>query len=226
MKLAILIPAFNEEKTLAGVIKTLPKKIPGVTKREVIVINDGSTDKTEEIAHKSGATVFSHWINRGLGGALATGFAYAKSQDFDCLVTFDGDGQHHPDDLLAVIKPIINKKADVVVGARKRKGMPWYRRFGNWGLNVVTWIFYWVWTNDSQSGLRAFNREAIQKIKILSNRMEVSSEFFNEIGRLQLKLKEVPIRSIYTNYSLTKGQKNINGFSILFKIIYRRLFVR
>lgn len=227
MKLAILIPAFNEEETLGRVIKTLPKKFPGVTALEIIIVNDGSLDRTREIALKNNVTVISHWLNRGLGGGLGTGFAYAKAQNFDCLITFDADGQHHPDDIAPVIKPIIQKKADVVVGSRfltKKGQMPWYRRIGIFGFNIITYLLFWTWTTDSQSGLRAFSRRAIELIDIKSNKMEVSSEFFNEIQAKNLKMVEIPIRSIYTDYSLSKGQKNINGLRILAKLISHRLF--
>lgn len=227
MKLAILIPAFNEEKTLARVIKTLPKKFKGIQKFEVIVINDGSIDNTEKVAGKLPVTLMSHWLNRGLGGALGTGFAYAKKHDFDCLITFDADCQHHPADIQTVINPIIRKQADMVVGSRLREkmgNMPWYRQIGIWGMNLITYFLFWVWTTDSQSGLRAFSRNAIQKIEIKSQKMEVSSEFFHEVQHNNLILKEVPIRSIYTDYSLSKGQKNINAFLILGRLIYRRFF--
>lgn len=228
MKLAILIPAYNEEKTLVKVIKTLPKKIAKITRIEVIVVNDGSEDKTSQIAKKMKVTLISHLLNRGLGGALGTGFEYVKKRDFDALVTFDADGQHNPRDIYPVVKPIIEGKTDVVIGSRLKnpEGMPWYRRVGIFGLNLFTLMFFWVWTTDSQSGLRAFSKKAIQKIKIESNRMEASSEFFNEIQRNNLRFIEVPITSIYTKYSLSKGQRNINGFKILSKMIYRRFFAK
>ncbi len=227
MKLAILIPAYNEEKTLARVIQTLPKKFPGITQKEIIVVNDGSRDHTRDIALKYKVTTVSHWLNRGLGGALGTGFDYARVHGFDVMITFDADGQHHPDDIAPVIKPIVQKKADVVVGSRfltKKGQMPWYRRIGIFGFNIITYLLFWVWTTDSQSGLRAFSKKAIQKIEIKSNKMEVSSEFFNEIQAKNLRMVEIPIRSIYTNYSLAKGQKNINGLRILAKLISHRLF--
>lgn len=229
MKLAILIPAFNEEKMIGAVLERLPKKITGVTRQEIIVVNDGSIDETSRIARRYGVTLISHWLNRGLGGALGTGFLYVKQQGFDCLVTFDADGQHHPDDIAPVIRPIIQKKADVAVGSRflSRHGrMPWYRRIGILGMNVITYILFWVWATDSQSGLRAFSKKAINQIEIKSNKMEVSSEFFNEIQTKNLKMVEIPIRSIYTRYSLGKGQKNINGLRILSKLISHRLFGR
>lgn len=229
MKLLILIPAYNEASTLKKVIKTLPKKFPRVTQQEILIVNDGSKDETLKIAQNLGVTVVSHYINRGLGGALGTGFAYAKNNNFDALITFDADGQHNPKDMAGVIAPITKKQADIVVGSRLKSNsghMPWYRVLGVWGLNLITFIFFWVWTSDSQSGLRAFNRKAIEQIEIKANKMEVSSEFFNEAQKHNLKIVEVPIQSIYTQYSLQKGQKNANVFRILSKIIYRRFFSR
>jgi len=240
MKLAILVPAYNEEKTLGRVLKAIPRRFLKIAQTEIVVVSDGSTDKTAEIAKKSGATVIEHDLNRGLGGALGTGFEYARRNNFDAVLTFDADGQHNPDDIWPVVRPIVYRQADVVVGSRLKSAswrtdgpsrlgraetvMPWYRIIGIWGLNIITLIFFWVWSTDSQSGLRAFSKKALQKIDIQSNKMEVSSEFFYEIGRKSLKMLEVPIQSIYTNYSLKKGQKNVNAFRIISKLIYRRLF--
>lgn len=229
MKLAILIPAYNEENTLAQVIKTLPTSIAGISKIDTIIIDDGSADRTFFIAKKMGTKVLSHWFNRGLGAALGTGFEYIKNHEYDCLITFDADGQHNPSDIETVIKPIVEHKADVCVGSRflTYKGhMPWYRRIGLTGMNIITFMLFWVWTTDSQSGLRAFSRKAIEKIQIKANKMEVSSEFFYEINNKNLKYTEVPIQAIYSDYSLKKGQKNINAFSILAKLIYRRFFTK
>ena len=172
MKLLILIPAYNEEKTLAKVIKTLPKKINGITQKEVVVVNDGSNDQTAQVAQKSGVTVISHYLNRGLGGALGTGFEYARKNNFDILITFDADGQHDPQDIEPVLKPIIHQKADISIGSRLKnpKGMPWYRIVGIWGLNLFTFMFFWVWTTDSQSGLRKL-RTAIQKAQTTESTM-------------------------------------------------------
>lgn len=230
-----MIPAYNEEKTLGAVLDSIPKKYPRVDQTEIIVISDGSKDKTAEIAKNKGVILIEHDLNRGLGGALGTGFEYARKNNFDAAITFDADGQHNPEDIWPVVRPLIFKRADVVVGSRLKnlpagkagpKGMPWYRILGIWGLNIITLIFFWVWSSDSQSGLRGFSKKALSKIDIQSNKMEVSSEFFYEIGRKGLKMIEVPIKSIYTDYSLKKGQKNINAFRIISKLIYRRFFTK
>lgn len=229
MKLAILIPAYNEAAAIEKVIETLPTKITGINAIDCIVVNDGSTDKTAEIAKTAGATVVSHIFNRGLGAALGTGFEYIRNKDYDCLITIDADGQHNPLDIEPVVRPIIEGKADVCVGSRFitfAGHMPWYRRVGLAGMNFITFLLFWTWTTDSQSGMRAFSRNAFEKIQIKTNKMEVSSEFFFEISNKNLKYTEAPIEAIYSEYSLKKGQKNINAFRILWKLISRRFLMK
>ncbi len=100
--------------------------------------------------------------------------------------------------------------------------MPWYRIFGNWGLNLVTWVMFGLWTSDSQSGLRGFGPRAVAELEVRMDRMEVSSELIKEIRRLRLRLAEVPIRAIYPDYSLKKGQSNWNAFNILIRLFVHR----
>lgn len=218
----IVMPAYNEGKQIDKTIKTLHDQ--GYSR--ILVINDGSKDKTEEAAKKAGAKVYTHIINRGLGGALATGISAALNEDCKAIVTFDSDGQHDAKDMEKVVKPILKGECDAVIGSRliNPKGMPWYRRLGNKILNLVTYVLFGIYTTDSQSGFRAFSKEAAAKIKIRTDRMEVSSEIIKEIGRNKLRFKEVPIKAIYTEYSLARGQSNINGFNILLKLFWKRFF--
>ncbi|PIN86274.1 hypothetical protein COV19_05695 [Candidatus Woesearchaeota archaeon CG10_big_fil_rev_8_21_14_0_10_44_13] len=220
-KTFIVIPAYNEERKIAGVIKGLRRE--GYS--SIIVVDDGSEDGTFDAARRTNAIMYRHALNRGLGGALGTGIKAALERDAEIIVTFDADGQHNPKEIKDVLRPIIKDEADFVVGSRliNPKGMPFVRRAGNWGFNVITWILFGVWTTDSQSGLRAMSRYAAEKIELKTNRMEVSSEFFTEIKRNGLRYREVPIRAIYTKYSLEKGQSSLNGFKILFKLVLRRV---
>jgi glycosyltransferase involved in cell wall biosynthesis len=225
--LYLIIPAFNEAAVIGSTLANLPREIPGVS-LTIVVIDDGSSDGTSDAVRGVGderVVLVRHIINRGLGGALGTGLELARSRKADFTITYDADGQHAPEDIAAVLAPLLDGKADVVIGSRLKdpRGMPWYRILGNWGLNVITRLMFGVWTTDSQSGLRGFGRTALDKIQIRMDRMEVSSEFIREIHRCRLRFVEVPIRAIYTEYSLAKGQSNWNAFNILLRLLIHRL---
>jgi len=215
------MPAYNEEKVIGRVLNDLRNE----GYNNLIVIDDGSSDNTAQIAQSNGAKVYSHAVNRGLGGALGTGIAAAIAEEPDVIVTFDSDGQHDPQDIKKIITPIVTDNADVVIGSRliNPKGMPWVRRVGNLGLNIITYGLFGVWTTDSQSGLRAFSIRTAQRLEIKSNKMEVSSEIIKEIGQKKMRFKEVPIKAIYTNYSMQHGQSNMNAFRIVAKLVLKRL---
>jgi glycosyltransferase involved in cell wall biosynthesis len=226
--LYLIVPAFNEARVIQNTLRNLPPAIDGIDSITVVVVDDGSSDATADEVMSSGdvrVVLLRHAINRGLGGALGTGLAYARQQGADFVVTYDADGQHAPEDIGNVLAPLLEGRADAVIGSRllSPKGMPWYRIIGNWGLNVITLFVFGMWTTDSQSGLRGFSRTALQKIDIRMDRMEVSSEFIKEIRRCRLRYAEVPIRAIYSDYSLAKGQRNLNGFNILIRLVLHRL---
>lgn len=214
----VVIPAFNEEKTIRTVVKKVPDRIKD-NKLDVLVVNDGSVDKTNNEVFQTRAILVSHIINRGLGAALGTGFEYAKRYGYDFLITLDGDGQHDPSEMGKLMEPVMKRKADFVVGTRiYRKGMPLTRRILTFLATVATYFFTGVWTTDSQSGFRAFSRRAIEQISISVDRMEVSSDFFAQAKDKGLNIVEVPIKPIYTEYSLRKGQNFFNSFNIIGKL--------
>ncbi|MDK2790115.1 MAG: UDP-N-acetylglucosamine---dolichyl-phosphate N-acetylglucosaminyltransferase [Methanothermococcus sp.] len=222
----VVIPAYNEEKMIGNTLRRL--KNEGY--KNLIVVDDGSSDRTSEIAKKEGAIVCRHIINRGLGGALGTGLKCALQYKPNVIVTFDADGQHEPKDIEKIVKPILEDDYEVVVGSRlldenEVKNMPTVKRIGNWGLNFVTYLMGGHFVTDSQSGLRAFSYGAAEKItnQLKSNRYEVSSEFIVLIKRNNLKFKEVPIKTIYTDYSMARGTNVSTGFKILFKLIIQKL---
>ena len=214
----IVIPAYNESKAIKNVLNELKSR-----DLDVLIIDDGSHDETYQIAenlvYNSKGSVYRHVINRGLGAALETGIKAALRKNADIIVTFDADGQHDPDDVIPVCKPIIEDKSDVVIGTRDFKDMPVSKKFGNQVMNAITRIFYGIHVNDSQSGLRAFNRKAAKVLDIHSRGYGVSSEIIGEIKKYNLKIEEVPIKTIYTDYSLSKGTNLKVGLKILFKLI-------
>lgn len=224
-RILIIIPAYNEEMMIGEVLKAIPRRLPGIGKVSIIVVDDGSSDATGLVARKKGATVIKHKVNCGLGAAIGTGFAYAQVLDFDIVVTLDADGQHRAVDLPRIVKPLLTNDVDVVIGSRLRhkNSMPLFRKIINWLSNIMTYVFFGIWTTDSQSGFRAFSKKAINMIQIRTQRMEVSSEIFKEIKRNNLFFVEVPIPAIYTAYSLFKGQRLSNASNVFIKLFMRSM---
>lgn len=225
MNALIVIPAFNEAKVIEKVLNTLPKFLAGIENLSVLVVNDGSSDDTAKIAKKCGVLVANHVINRGAGAATRTGLEYARLNNYEILITFDADGQHDPSDIKKIIRPIISGNADLVIGSRlkKKQNMPKDRFIINWIANLTTLAFFGVFSTDSQSGFKALSRKAIEKINIVSDQMEFSSEILLEAKRHNLKIEEIPINVFYTPYSITKGQKNMNALPILIRIVVKLL---
>jgi glycosyltransferase involved in cell wall biosynthesis len=220
MRVFVVVPAYNEEKTVVKVMEELFKR--GFN---LVVVDDGSIDETykraKSVIDKNGSKgfIYKHLLNRGLGASLRTGITAALLHDPDIIVTFDADGQHDPEDIKNVCRPIKNAEADIVIGKRNFDDMPLAKKLGNQIMNLITRIFYGVKINDSQSGLRAFSRKAAELININSREYGVSSEIIGEIKTKDLKLEEVPMKTIYTDYSMSKGTNTKVGLKILFKLI-------
>jgi UDP-N-acetylglucosamine---dolichyl-phosphate N-acetylglucosaminyltransferase len=219
-RVVVVIPAYNEERTIVEVIRGLKQR--GFT--TLIVVDDGSSDRTGALASDEGVIRLRHLLNRGLGGALGTGISAALRLGAEVIVTFDADGQHDPNDIVRLLEPIEVGKAEVVIGSRMLdpQGMPYRRRMANWIANVVTYLLFGGWTTDSQSGLRAFSSQAATRMQIMTTGMEVSSEIIAETVRNRLKWEEVPVQAIYTDYSLSKGQSFTVGLQTLIKLILTR----
>jgi len=218
-KIFIVIPAYNEEKMIGKVIFGIKKE----GYKNIIVVDDGSEDKTADVAKKEGAKVLRHILNRGKGAAAKTGLEYAKFKKADIVITFDGDGQHNPKDIKKLIEKI-HQGYEVVLGSRflnKKNKMPLFNRLANFFANVLFFLVYEFWTSDSQSGFRAYSKKALNLIDTSSDRYEFDSEVIREIAHHKLKVTEVPIDVFYTPYSLSKKQKQnlINGIKTLIKII-------
>lgn len=225
VKLFIVIPAFNESAVIYKILKSLPRKINGISDLNIIVIDDGSSDNTYNEASRAKVPIVKHTINRGVGAATKTGLELAKRQKADIVITFDADGQHDPKDLSKLIQPILKNRADLVIGSRFKKvqKMPKDRLILNWMANLATLAIFGVFSTDSQSGLRAFSKKALDFIDIKSDRMEFSSEVLLEAKKNKLRVKEVPVKAIYTSYSRNKGQKNTNAIPIFTRFLVKFL---
>ena len=218
----IIIPAYNEEKSIRLVIDGLRE----YGYEHILVIDDGSSDRTFEIAKGLSVYVTRHLLNRGAGTATATGFEIARILDPEIVVTFDADGQHDAADVIRLIEPIKRGEADVVIGSRmlaKRPAMPLRRMIYNKIANMTTFAFYGFSVSDTQSGLKAFNRKAFNAIEIRTARMEFCSEIIARIKKNSLRFKEIPVKSIYTDYSLSKGQSFSMGLETFMRLALNKL---
>ncbi len=223
-KNVIVIPAYNEETTVAQVVRDAVRSAD-----VVLVVDDGSRDRTAELARDAGAVVVRHAVNRGLGGALGTGIAAALKLGADSIVTMDADGQHRAVDAGRVFERLAGGDIDFVIGSRMLRGqgdgegkMPIRRVLFNGIGNLLTYMLFGVWVSDSQSGLRGLSRSAAEKIDLRTNGMEVSSEFIKEIRDRRWRVAEIPIPAIYTAYSMSKGQSFLVGVKTAAKLIIRR----
>lgn len=216
----VVIPARNEATVISDVIAGIKKA--GFD--NVIIVDDGSSDNTLEMAKNVGALALRHKINRGKGAAVKTGLFAAQSKNAKIVVTMDGDGQHDPTDIQAVILPIVNKEADVVLGTRlfDSKNISIYKVVANKTANVLTRLLTGLWVADSQSGFRAFDAKALDLIVHVGDKYEYDSEIIRQIARNRLKYKEVPIRVYYTDYSKGKAQKQgvVNGLKTLYRLVW------
>ena len=208
--ICIVLPAYHEGKVIKDVISSIKKE----GYKNIIVVDDGSEDNTLQQAQSTGVNVIRHTINRGKGAATQTGIDAAKLLGADIIVTMDSDGQHNPKDIKKLVQPILDKKADVVIGSRmiNNKDMPKSRKMMNKIANVVTYIFFGLMVTDSQSGFRAYSKKAYNSVYTYMDRYEFESEMLGQIKMAKLKIKEVPIKVIYTEYSLSK-YKHMSKFS-------------
>lgn len=226
MKTWIVMSAYNEEKNISGTLKDLKKH----GYHNIVVVDDGSKDNTAKEALNAGAVVLKHPINRGQGAGLQTGIDYAIEQGAEIIVTFDADGQHRAQDILAMIKPIKKGSVEVTFGSRflrKQPEIPWHRKFLLKGSVFVIWLFYGVKMTDAHNGFRAFSRKAAQKIRITADRMAHASEIIAEVHRKGLKYKEVPVIIRYTKETLKRGHGSYWGaLRVLYEMIVKRFLLR
>ena len=216
MVTVIGIPAFNEEKNIASIIMKLKK----VTDH-IIVCNDGSTDMTEEISKKLDVVVINHSRNMGYGSAIRSIFLKAKELQADTLVTFDADGQHRVEDIQSVTQPIIDNKADIVIGSRfleNKSDIPEYRKFGIKVITKITNSSLKEKLTDSQSGFRAYSKNVLKDVTPSESGMGVSTEILIKASNAGHKIAEVPITIMYGSDTSTHNPVS-HGTSVLFSTI-------
>lgn len=229
MRLAVVIAAYNEASSIVQTLKSIPRHIGGISKLDIIVVNDGSSDATEELALKSGAFVLSHPINRGQGAALQTGLEYVRDNGYDIVVTFDADGQHSGREIHKIIQPILDGRTKVVLGSRFigktgiSQNIPLSRRLVLKGGILFTRIFSRINVTDTHNGFRAISVDVLDKLRLNHDRMEHASELLDLISRYNISFSEVPVTITYTEYSKAKGQSNGNALRIAVRMLLYKL---
>ena len=211
-----VIPAYNEGKDIAGIIKKTKKYVDNV-----VVVDDGSNDNTSEVSEKSKASVLSHIVNLGKGAALKTGCDYAVKRGAKYIITLDADAQHNPENIPRFIEKL--GKYDIVFSYRKAsRKMPSVLRFGNWFISNVVEFLYDVSLNDTQCGFRAFSKYAYKKIRWNASDYSMESEIISRAGKQKLKYVQIPIETIYSDKY--KGTTVIDGVKIVLNMFWWKFF--
>ena len=237
----VVVPAYNEEQSIGRVIRGLlcgtdypdfavaqnrGSSIPrerGIG-TQIVIVDDGSTDKTGEVALREGAVVIVHEVNRGQGAALQTGNEYALSRGATAVVHFDADGQLNPEDVKKALVFMAENNLDVVLGSRvldQRTKMPWLKRYlimpvSRW----INFVFTGVKLSDVHNGFRVLNKKALENIIITQDGMAHNSEIVAQMKKHNLKFAEFPVEVVYKEF----GQGVGGGFKILADLLVN-LFV-
>jgi glycosyltransferase involved in cell wall biosynthesis len=214
-----IIPCYNEEATIGSIILKTKRQVS-----EVLVVDDGSSDDTRTIATAAGATVISHKKNRGKSSAIKTGFTYAIKNGFDYIVTIDGDGQHNPNEIPALLDNIKNNGYDIAIGFRagQRTEMPLWRKVGKRVLDYATGAGNGGFVTDSQCGFRAFNKKAVHGLvsRLNGDAFSVESEQLIKAHDLGLNIANTKISCRYNNLDTSTKNPTSHGFSVLGYVIW------
>ena len=207
----VVIPAKDEATRIGGVIRETMRQ----GYQNIIVVNDGSTDNTAEVARSYGAMVLTHIINLGAGAATQTGIEYALERGAEVIVTIDADQQHFPSDIKRLVRTLRTTGVDVVIGSRflnQDNDIPKQRQLLNRIGNHVTHAFAGMRVTDSQSGLKAFRAAFARRAQLSFNGYEFCTEFIRLMREQRATFREIPIQVMYDEHTLNKGQSVRNGF--------------
>jgi glycosyltransferase involved in cell wall biosynthesis len=219
IKILVCIPAFNEAKNIAEIIMKSKKYADAI-----VVYDDGSTDDTYEVANSAGATVIRNPENNGYGVAIRSLFQAAKQEEADIMVTLDSDGQHNPDEIPQLIEPLLKQRFDMVIGSRflnsnNKQKVPRYRSFGIKTITKLTQAASYSGITDSQSGFRAYNRNALSKINLFEDGMAVSIEILLRAKEKNLLTTEVPITINYDIKDTSTHNPISHGVGVLYSVL-------
>lgn len=229
LKTCVIIPAYNEEANIKGVIEGIPRNINRIDCVKILVIDDGSNDNTVQVAKDAGADeIISHPTNKGLGAAFRTGLDASLEKNVDIIVSIDADGQFNPKDIPKLIEPILNDEADFVTASRFidknfEPDMQFIRKFGNKILIKIINILTNREFTDTQCGFRAYSKKAALKLNIFGDYTYTQEVFLNLVEE-ELRIKEIPLKVIYNDERKSRLIKNplayaINVITIIIKTI-------
>lgn len=196
VKTALIVPAFNAASTLPRLLEELTVVFDS---RDILVVDDGSTDGTEMVCRDAGIAVIRHPVNIGKGAALRVGFSWSLARGYNAVVTLDADGQHDGREIARFIKAAQTGRAGVIVGSRMDRpdGMPWQRRMSN---RITSWVVsrrIGQTIRDSQSGFRLIRSEVLRSVTLETDRFQTESELLIKAGLCGFRIEAIPIRSIY-----------------------------
>lgn len=216
----VVIPLYNEEPVIADVITDVSRFFDNI-----VCVNDGSRDGSAHQAADAGAVVVNHPVNLGQGAALQTGIEYAcLDPGAHYVVTFDADGQHRPEDALAMVDRLRQGGVDIVFGSRfldQRTRLSTAKKAVLKAAAAYTNALTKVHLTDAHNGLRAFTRQVAEQMDLQQNRMAHASEIVSFVGSRRFRYAEMPVEIVYTDYSRTKGQSLLNSVNILTEMIVR-----
>ena len=215
----VCVPAFNEAKTISDIVRRCKKYAD-----EIIVYDDGSTDETFELATAAGATVIKSPKNTGYGSAIRALFQAAREQNADIMVTLDSDGQHNPEHIPRLVEPLRSQHFDIVIGSRflnksDKEKIPRYRNFGIKTITKLTGAASYSGITDSQSGFRAYNKNALSKINLFEDGMAVSVEILLRAKEKNLLTTEVPITINYDVKDTSTHNPISHGIGVLYSVL-------
>lgn len=214
-----VIPCYNEQRTIKSVIHKAKNHVD-----EVLVIDDGCSDNTGKIAKKAGAKVIFHNIKKGKSAGIKTGFAYALANNFDYVVTLDGDAQHNPNEIPLLLNNVKNNGHDITLGVRwgNNTEMPLWRKLGKRILDYMTGLGNGWHITDSQCGFRAFNKKAVENLisRLNGYGFTIESEQLIRAHEAGLKVTGKQISCKYKDLDTSTKEPTTHGFSVLRFIIY------
>jgi glycosyltransferase involved in cell wall biosynthesis len=217
-QIGLVVPARNEAPRIGTVLGSLPDVIAGCAAVDVIVVDDGSDDGTASRASQHNARVVKHAVNLGKGAALRTGCEVALTLGCDLIAVLDGDGQHPPRHLDALVAPLVSGEADLTLAYRRFSGqMPALMRLGNWGLSSTFALLFRQRYRDTQCGYRAFRAKAYERLRWRTNGYGVETEMLVNAARAGLRVVEVPIDTVY--HDSHKGTTVTDGMRIFARML-------